>query len=684
MNFYSEPRYGDVSTIVKDCNALSADVLRHPGRLQLFLDQIFPVRTVGDSERGVVGIIEPEHVTQSALDAAVAGCEAITNLEALIRHMQATGSDQQLFITLLTLGGEVSGWGSSLTDGVEAPTYSDSLGRTHRNPRPVVWSTSFLGTSITNELVTGESHPFELDGSSAVWSLYTFDPFNPFKRVVYARVGRALGKWLDSKRKELELDRYLAGFEVCNEVEDSHSLAKTELGKVKPDGDSWGRLFFDVARAVQHEADWVPMWLPAIASYTDESSTGEWGDKKLFLDDVVAAVVEECSAAGLDPNEMVAGVDYHHYHRKVEDARALLSLPLELVELREILDEGGLGEARLTVIESGINTVCTDERVAFPGPRPAYPGGCDAEQRWWVESRSEYTAPDTSTNPPDYRPPLYGWIEDHPVRLADAAGPNDFQGASVWMRLALAAAQVPEVDGTSNEEVLRGGADVVGWHTPLGNLEARFAGCGLRMDFTVSDNPASFAWPRPSWFAYQRFSRVLGSARQAVLRWPQNMHDVLVDTLLDELVKRGKSSQVCVVEFQDARLPTGRVRGANETFSSSPSWWALLLFIDPSLQTLSERLGCATVRLRAAESSPFVVLNVPTGPSGATWPVSRGGSSYPYSTWKTDPITPVRSHPVEAGGTEWGVRVALGAWPKLVLSSSRLVVAGVDSDLLVG
>lgn len=357
--------------------------------------------------------------------------------------------------------------------------------------------------------------------------------------------------------------------------------------------------------------------------------------------------------------ELVTGIDYHYYHRKPNEAQLMAYLVAELSELRGKLD-GAMQGALLSVTESGVNVVCDGDEDGYADP-PGYDAGCEAAEDEDWESYRNYSAPGSASK--DYRPPRYSWTAGVALEQFSTTPANDFQGISVWLRLAVAMA---------------GGADIVGWHTHMANNDNAFAGIGLRRDFHDQDVGPYAAAARPAWFAFRRLTHLLGGATEVRVLTPDlsdKTHEGIDSDL--EAGKWTAEQQAWVIEFRGASMTTlDRARAPEGSGLSrvGDGWWAYLVFTEPSPPDASEKADAARVYfVNYRDSSEDVtVYTVATQPTASTL-MTGPDDTYPPQTWSFEPAS--MRHPVALdASTPYAYPVTTGRaqWPRLVMSPQRL------------
>ena len=670
VNFYAEPRFGSVAAQLRDCEDLGVDIVRHPGKLQLFMDAFLPWDTVGSSKRPVIGPVSAAQVTVSALEAKLGESAAAANILDLARRMRSSGQTTKLIITFISLGaGARDPWSMPKGGGKSfppSPTWDeeDSSGktRTHANPLMVWWGADHVDAF---DPFTDSVARFETDSAPEDWNKWTLDPANAYKRMVFHRAGVALGNWL--KRNQAALEPYLAGIEICNEMEGLHTVEDGASGEVGGDGENWARFWFYVAQGIRRHCDWVPLWLPALASYAPDHVTkvGRWDGKAEYLFNMLVDLQDLCAEHGEDPEDLIAGMDYHYYHRRSSDRQTLFHIPAETRALRNVMSLAGLSHLSLTTIETSTNVVCSGRSATLTAASAPYPGGCE-QSLAWNRSGVVYVEPIAATA--DWRPVL-GSGES--IRV------NDFQGSMVWMRLALAAARTRD-----EGDALGGGADVVGWHPHMANNGTDYAGCGLRMDFSDADERAAVAFQRPSWMAYQRFGQILGGASGVELVWPRLGSALVEPTGTASVIADDATFQVGVVEFEGANLSGfgTSTHSSLKGFDSVGTWWAYQCFIDPlvALDGKAARVATATISFRVyGHRRPTIAGWLILSPNSSTpvgGPVSSGGYCEQIWDWGTSKLGSAAALADGLAPFIMKTVVHLGRYPVIFVADTRMAV----------
>jgi len=659
--FYQADKYGPADVIAGDLHALGAGIARHPGLVQLFFPELIGtcVGTESGGARVDVPCVLLDDIDQDVLDDRARTSSAIGNLVALADTLRSTGTDLRVIFTLFHLGaGASTEWNSAEFDAIKKapdnPPYFDPLG--------LRWENAHFSNTIVDGL-TGATLDFGVAATDVnAWDRYTVDPANPYKREVYRRMGLAVGRAISEYADEHGLRDIIAGVEIFNEIELFHAIQGDD-GKLHPDGASWGDLYYYVAAGLLEGCDWLPLWIPGIASYNDTADkvTRTWDGKEEFLDEILAQldkVRAELPLGGrtLEMDELVAGVDYHYYHRKAGETQSLLYLPVELAALRQVLTTHGVQDAKLTVIESSVNVVCD---ASSPTPTTAYDAGCESDDDAWA-AYDDFTDPSGATA--DDRPPRStcgtGGITLPGFLVAPA---NDFQAASLWKRFVAA---------------MLGGADVIGWHTHLSTNAGGFVGTGMRRDFHDADLPPSIAAARPSWFAFRRLVAILGGIRSATLLHPEPEDDWSHEFIHNQLAAGDFTTTelAWVIEFDGARLASTPPVGP----SIAASWWAYMIFVDDTADGAVEPPTCAQARFMGYDVMDALadktVYRVATGPRACLL-AAGADDTFPPQAWLADAKQRADADTIDMDGLPvptWTVASARGNWPGVILCQQRL------------
>lgn len=664
-------RYGPLAELVADLGALGVQIVRHPGRVQLMLDEVLIDHMVPVS--ATVSAVPFSLADATALDEAVQASPVLARILDLVTELRAQNVELQLIITMITLGG---GGGTAAVPVLSIDDDGDGIETTYTHAIPCSWTDEWRNQVVYDDLADMDQ-PFNRataagDPSLAEWDARTLDPRNPAKRAFYRNFARAIGRWLQAH--EADLADVLAGIEICNEAEIRQVIRQAD-GVLAPDGEAWGWLYYSCASALREECDWVPMWLPSIASYAPDATEGalSWDGKVNYLRRMLQAIeglritdVVLDAFGVVRPRferwELVDGLDYHWYHRaqsaKVEpkdpgDRQLLLWLPLELAELRRALDVELFEDVQLSVTESAVNVLCHDD-AADRTWGAGYPAGCEAG------------AVITEHPPPDYRPPLVECPAGVPLTLGREAPSNAFQAAMVWMRILAA---------------LVGGARIAGWHTHVARLPtSSFAATGLRQDLHANDAGIENAGARASWYALRRLVELMATVTAVRLAWPALPVDR--DSFKTRLGMGlwADTELVWVVELENASH-FWRWTGTGDTIRplglGSTGWWAYVLFIDGTAGVKDPVTvpACATVSLRADLGTDL--YRVTLEPSSLVSGTGSAGS-FPAEVWTLGPVEHVeRSGRYSGLFDRYDVRVGLGQWPVLLLSTASLEVAEV-------
>ncbi|MCK6508109.1 hypothetical protein L6R53_32875 [Myxococcota bacterium] len=657
-----EVRYGPYRELLSDLGRLGVSVARHPGRLQLLLNEVLSLGRGMDKAE-----LEPDWMDVDALHTRMASSLPLTSLLTLVGELRATNQSLKLQLTMLSLGG-----GSSAASHTFA---SAEDGRTYGKPLVVLWSEAFKDQVVVDpvedvEVSFNRATPAGAP-SLATWDRESLDPRNPYKRQFYRRFAQALGRWFEEHAAELE--PYIEGIEIANEAEIRQVVVDDD--RDYPDGTGWGALYYHCAAGFREACDWLPLWLPALASYVVDDGSGaaeDWQGKVAYLRAMLAEIKRLRDrdltwtgghGGGVAPrfemSELVSGIDLHWYHAGEADRRRLLFLPAELAALREELTSDDLEFAtvpQISVCETAVNVLC--DGADRPGlSSTGYTAGCEA-------ATAEFPMA-----PVDWRPPRYRVEGDRAVRTHVRAPANDYQGAMVWQRAAAMAV---------------GRASHLGWHTHVARLPSSpFAGTGLRTDFHDSVEPIGVSIPRASWFAYQRLAGVMASVTNVQRLWPVlagSRGDLANDLKDGEL---GPDQLVWVVELQGAtHTETGtHPSGPNTIAWPSLGGWAYLLYIDGVTGAADDAIATPTAaRVTFFRSGLTNVYEVQTGPSSLevdTSDAARASNTFPEHRWIVAEGLTLLSRTIVSGGSEYTIDVALGAWPRLIFCEQRLGISSV-------
>ncbi|MCK6504714.1 hypothetical protein L6R53_15130, partial [Myxococcota bacterium] len=672
--FGTEERFGTTTDLVEDLERLGVTVARHPGGAQLFLEHLLPVSddpalaTV--APRGRLLPITPDEMDEDVLFTLVNGSPGMRVLSQVVRTLATRGSALKLYITLFDLGaGGGTPWGQGSFEGMAGPPVRGL----HTNPIGVAWE-GHEGQSVEDDLL-GRSVAFETGrpGLAGDWDNYTLDPSSPYKRVFFRMLAGAVGRWLsENDSEELPLRVHIAGIEIGNEIDVLHTRMSTDRARVYPDGVSWGRFYYYCASRLRERCGWVPIYLPALSSYTDVGEKyASWGEKLEFVRSMVREIQKGCMAYGGDASDLVAGIDLHFYHYTVQDAAPLLLIWTDTLLLRQELESSGLAGAQVSLYETGTNVLCAPraewKKVGCEEQLPGFDDNCPPSVPLAVPGAS----------PVAYRPPLYlaldFWGELGKHRVADEVPAYDFQGASVVMRLALAMA---------------GGAGAVGWHTHLANHGAHFVATGLREDLVDLTCMPEWLQARKSWYALRRLVSVAGACTGARLVWPELGGLDLVD--FREAVRTGPTPSfllnnfVVVIELLNATWPTVlSPRGR----TGETGWRAYIAFIDPGAVREGKEVrtpAVARVTFQAPHSrTEPTVYRVPLEPAD-TVVVGTSTGGYPAQTWGPGEAERVDVHEIPGlgPGYEFTLDLGLGQWPVLVLTPTEFTVSVADGDVV--
>ena len=688
--------FGDLADLVEDLERLGVGIARHPGGAQLFLEHLLPLSEVtSDAEgalppRGRLLPIRLEQMDEDVLYGIVSGSSGMAALRTVVESLAARGSTLKLYITLFDLGaGGGTPWGRGTFAGAsEAPTRYP-----HGNPIGVPWQRGRVGPGgdvvpghedqVVYDDVQGLDVTFETRAGGSDWDRYTLDPSNAYKRMFFRMLAGAVGRWLtDNDSDDLPLRAHIAGIELCNEIEVFHTRSETgtTTPRVMPDGVSWGRFYYYCASRLRARCAWVPLCLPALATYVEDlketSKATQWDAKLSFVQRMVREIHTWCALAGSEGSDLVQGIDHHFYHYFNKDAVPLLLAWAETAMLRDALDGMGLPDAQVTMLETATDVLCevggagSGDKLACIEQVPGFDASCPPFVPAAVSDRE--LEEDQTWRPPRYvvleRPAgdeLLTW------RAAESMPAYDFQGASVIMRLVLA---------------MVGGARAVGWHTHLAHHGAFFPGTGLREDLVQSRCMPKWLQERKSWYALRRLASLAGTCTAASLVWPEEATDLGADRFRTRLRARTSDANallISVVELENATWPSTET---SSTKVGATPWWAYVLFIDPGWSDLpagSPIAARVTFRSLSSRDEP-TVYRVPLAPEDTVVSAVMD-DQYPVQVWSDGASERIELEEADALGLglQFQVLLALGQWPVVILSTRQLDVSIAEGDLVV-
>lgn len=656
----TESAFGTYDRISRDLDQLGAQVLWHPGKLQLRLATMF-----SDAA--------PIPVGETPIKEAVWASTELAHLGDYISWLVASGIEQQLLLTFATLGGGESPLDVTDPDGVSG------------NPLIARWAAGHVGQDLLPDDAVDASDravfPATDSGSADDWHMRTMDPRSRYKLQCYRWMAQAVGQWLAELREEylaqgVDIARYFAGIELGNELGDRHVLLGSDgLENAEGDGVSWGSFYYWCASGIWEHADWVPLWLPAMASYSlDEKAvrrpTLTWGGRYRFLSAAMRQVDTLCDAnpfaypdVGPGLSDLIQGLDLHHYHDRT-DHEPLSLLAADLASLRALLESFALADTSLTVQEAGVNVLGEDPATDATPEGAAYDWACESSEPRTdaipaYDSFTGYPSDAGAAPPPSDRPPRVSAVYRSGAWLVSstAAGAGRYQALSLWMRWAAARA---------------GGADILGWHTPMSTYGGAFFAMGLRRDQHASDGDPAQAVARAAYGAYQRASALFATYRTVRrldlpgLAWPTPGDGETPHDAWESLRTSGSFSpehHVWIVQLSD---PGDRV--------TAP--YAYLLFLDPDR---TAGVDAARVRMQPASrrlSAPTITRAV-LEPSSQTDLISAG--EFPSASW-TYPAPTARSPLSGMFGYQYEEWLGKSHFPILWTSNCALRVASLLAE----
>jgi len=579
-----------------------------------------------------------EIVDADSVRALVRASARLTNLLELAGYLKAR--EMKVFVTALTLGG-----GSSVAPRVREGYDLEGERGTLSDSPLVEWDGAWIGKSLVDDLTLV---PNDFRTGDNEWDLQTFDPGNPCKRLVYRWVCRAIGEWLVENQDVLQ--PVLAGIEIGNEVDVRHLFQGRSDASPRCVPEHWGRLYAECAMEIRAAGcNWVPLWLPGLATYIDDGSDASdrgamtFSGKVNFVRDMLRFIQVGLSTfeSTLEIVDIVEGVDVHWYHTTSADARRAFLIPLELAAIRGAFADvlGRADGIELTLIESGINTICGEEEtdctyndaedlahLAHLRP-PVYTTevcyssspvtGLEIEWKYLTDPLTGESKPfllGTPTTHTTYvlEPATYSALE----RASAAA--LDWQANNLVTQFFLA---------------LAGGVRRFGPHgmvaaEPAPDGSSPFAGYGYRRDIRVKS--ASEAKIRPSGVALQRLAGLLGGREvDARLVWPvRDARDREIDVLDDPRLDVG--TQLAGGSWPASNLVTVVEVTVWDRSSGGPERWGdvdptvdhylYLLFIDGVVganePTDTDRTPTAADITLLFDTSILLAWTVPLVPSG--------------------------------------------------------------------
>jgi len=354
----------------------------------------------------------------------------------------------------------------------------------------------------------------DIDGPSEVWRswyLSSLDLDSRYKLAYIETIGEYVGAALRQVESSLRGDRELqeagfqrlsdvvAGIEVFNEVDVRNSYranpgpALHRRVNIPLTANKWAeachRASVGLLRGLGEAR--VPLWLPGVSSYHDNAEDGimwTFNDKMSFLSILLrrlrARHINRPQLRQLGATLAVWGnVDYHWYHRAVNEAAPAALIVREAVYIRSLLRRLNFSSTQVSMTESGISI--------YPHTIPI---GGEAEHDNFF-----------------------------PSYASTAQGRRLFQAREVWRRM-----------GAGLASPLK----TVGWHSwmslsPGPNRDGAagcaspgvFTGMGLRDDFDLGNRcdeleSSVHAYQRLSYHAYRRLASYLGDVVNGELMWP--------------------------------------------------------------------------------------------------------------------------------------------------------------------
>lgn len=644
--------YGDAQAILDDLYRLGVEVARHPNVLQLL-----PQGIDWGTELGGI----PVDDTGSRYTDTIGADPMATWWGDLFSRLASypTGAPK-IDVTLLSLGGgtaamgdeafetllnrlRASGFLASTVDLATMLATAQSLASTGA-PTGMTWDTAFLGT------VDASGNTFDTDPAVRdyqLWDLGVLDVTNAHKRGVLQAIASGFLDMLETQATALGFrpEDFIDAIEIGNEVDVRNldllpDIDGDGVDDWYGDGAGWGTLIAPIAYEIRTRFPRIKIKLPALASNAEDfADSSKWAAKIAFLGNLLTAFGDGILAIdpSADPAAYVDGIDLHYYHRYGVDKKHgyprgdIQPIAFLMRDVQDVKDLAGVGvyafpELQVSVIESATSAYCDDTSDTWT---EAYDSGCEAS------ASADYPEFTAALDPPreDYRP--------------GDVGANDFQAIALWARFAAAGAA---------------GASVVGWHTLMAPFDdAGFAGTGLRRDRHLETQSAQAALERPSWWAFRRFLRRLGSAYevQAVYPvidlWPSHAD---LQAAFDAGTE-GNDLYAWAVTY--ALAEPVLIDHVERSF-------ALLLFVDPwgpvetADFTVSTALGGWDDIVEDATRPWAVVHNDGTRTSTSTMPL-------PDAWWLVAPASPV----VLTGPGVFTASVTRGQYPRLFFSKRPLV-----------
>ena len=603
-------KFGSPGSSLQDAGRLGATVVRQLGSRDLWWSFIRP--RVNPQNNRELGEGEPVPVFGSDPTASslIEFRARANEMAELLTLSKARGIKVHLTFLLMIGGGD---------EDDTPPPSGYAMGCTHADDyqhwrsgsmvaapfAPLVWE--HVGQKRTH---VGEQdhdpnlpHYFPIRGDACIpwmsWHLDTLDPSAPYKRSYMQYIGQVAANILERAERLVcsggeTISDYVETIELFNEAS-GRSRYYDGSGRYDPEasGEMWGRACAHAAYGLRAGLgdQGVRIALPGVASYDIRESGTEfsWDGRKRFVSSMVRyfvlGLLDEIPYPGVMPNELptyLQGIDFHWYHDEsgktchvgyfvhdVEELRGVvedgLRAGLEDAADRGLLDRGLIDEYVLTTMADFVIT--------------ALETGCPA------------VGNEDNSLPPGFDSHVH------------------FQAFEVWRRLGGA---------------LASSAVAAGWHDWMSPQSGGFAAFGLRADTGAEDSPTEFAFPRDSWFAYQRLASLLGN--------------VTIDggrMVLPSVADRGELSRT--YPPSGSRFSPLADRSPAVVFEyqreDSDYPWAYLLFADPWGTLLTE----GDAYLIAHARSGAAAVRVPTEPDSIVVLPSSAGSlperSATYSGW---------------------------------------------------
>jgi hypothetical protein len=352
--------YGSTEQQVQDASAVGAKVLRQFGYCDLLWGHMTGYFGLEGQERRAV----PLDYLESDYEQ-----EHYDRLVELFRYLDQ--NNLKVVFTFMTLGGGATGEDQEF----EQPRFRDPLGEYQTggtddsNMLALGWSEDHAGNTVRDAWGNVHSFTYMLDPSTPAshvefslyrtWYLGTLDVRSPYKRAYLGHIAESMALKLNAAADAagVVLSSVVEGIEIFNEPEVRNVTLRGNTSTVLGAG-YWAKAWAEVAiRFRQALGDEVKLFGPSLAGYSLDMRNSSRHSRNWKLNWYLYFLidVDDCLGSDWSIGDLMAGMDYHWYHRAVGGVVHMASLARDVQLLAELFRWMGVSSPEISVFETGVS-----------------------------------------------------------------------------------------------------------------------------------------------------------------------------------------------------------------------------------------------------------------------------------------------------------------------------------------